>query len=78
METSARAWREAYMAKDGDQQKCSYTDCKGTMTYHTKLKIDQNADRPVQPGDTIGAAPHPEHAGWICDQDWHHHQFDRA
>ena len=65
------------MPRDGDQQKCFHTGCNGTMTYHTKLKVDQNADPPVQPGDTVGVAPHPDYAGWICDADWYHHRFDK-
>jgi hypothetical protein len=64
------------MPRDGDKQKCFYTDCNGTMTYYTKLKVDQNANPPVQPGDTIGTAPDPHSAGWLCDADWHHHRFD--
>lgn len=65
------------MPKDDDQQKCFYAGCNGTMTYYTKLKVDQNANPPVQPGDTIGIAPDPNFAGWICDADWHHHRFDK-
>ena len=65
------------MPKDGDQQKCFHPDCRGTMTYRTNPRTDRSAEKP-RTGDAIGSAPHPEHAGWICDADWHHHQFDRA
>ena len=48
------------------------------MTYYQKLKVDEQADPPVQPGDTIGQYPDRYSAGWLCDADWRHHDFDRA
>jgi hypothetical protein len=66
------------MAKQGDTERCTRTGCNGTMTYYQKLKVDENADPPVQPGDTIGLRPDRNYAGWLCDADWQHHDFDKA
>ena len=46
------------------------------MRYYEKLKVDEHADPPVQPGDTIGLYPHRDYAGWLCDADWRHHDYD--
>ena len=64
------------MPRDGEQQPCFHTGCNGTMTYYTKLKVDETADPPVQPGDTVGLYPDPHYAGGICDVNWEHHRFD--
>jgi hypothetical protein len=64
------------MSTQGEQQKCFYKGCKGTMTWYQKLKVDEKAHPPVQPGDTIGRGPDPNYAGWICDLDWRHHRYD--
>ena len=46
------------------------------MTYYQKLKLDENSAPPVQPGDTIGVRPDPSYAGWLCNADWRHHDYE--
>jgi hypothetical protein len=65
------------MPRQGTSRSVSIPGCNGTMTCDQTLKVHQNADPPVQPGDTIGLAPDPNFAVWICDADWHHVSFDK-
>ena len=63
------------MLKQGDTMRCTRKDCKGMMTYYQKLKVEENANPTVQPGDTVGVRSDPECAGWICDTDPNHYDF---
>ena len=63
------------VTKQGDTKRCTRTGCNGTMTYYQKLTVDEH--RPfVRPSGIDGARPDPRYAGWLCDADWHHHDFD--
>jgi len=59
--------RESDMAKQGDTDSCNKTGCKGTMTYHEKLKVDLNADPTVRPSGMVGGRPDVNYSGWLCD-----------
>lgn len=64
------------MGNQDDTKHCTSVGCNGTMKYHQKLRIDEQAPPFVRPGDSEGAPPDPFYAGWLCDADWHHHDFD--
>jgi hypothetical protein len=55
------------MAKQDDTAPCFKVDCKGTMTYHQLLIIDEGASPPVRPSGMVGPLPDPNYAGWLCD-----------
>ena len=65
------------MAKQDDTMPCSRKSCKGTMTYHQKLTANANVEPPVQPSGMVGTRPDPDYAGWLCDADASHVDWDR-
>ena len=47
------------------------------MTYHEKPKVEPEANPPVRPSGLGGERTDPDYAGWLCDADSAHVDWDK-